>query len=210
MVSTAPSVSEETLTKTRYQVTGCAAYSRLVPLLPSDWIDLSPYNNAANVSLQDGTAPDFLWENAPRHETQRYRDIVKCYSHLPNGKAVLDDKWALARLFSTKETKQGKSPTRLATLESHCFRGLTGFRMFSNRVDMWSSENEKPSYDSDGQFPDLLKSHEAFDFSQIPPSPQNLWVVKDANSNGAGGIWIVGPQNAKEFAELTTPLLEEH
>jgi selenocysteine lyase/cysteine desulfurase len=76
---------------------------------------------------------------------------------------------------------------------------------------MWSSENQMPS-DDDGEyhFPDLLKSDEAVNVSQIPPAPKNLWVVKDANSNGAGGIWIVGPQNAKEFQESTTPLLEEH
>ena len=37
-----------------------------------------------------------------------------------------------------------------------------------------------------------------------PPPPKNLWVIKDAMSNGAGGIWIVDPLNAHEFLPTTT------
>ena len=32
-----------------------------------------------------------------------------------------------------------------------------------------------------------------------PPSPTNLWVIKDAMSNGAGGIWIVDETNVHDF-----------
>ena len=81
--------------------------------------------------------PDFIWENAPRHETKGWRDGVRCYSHLPNG-SLLDDKWALSRLFQPSHVKEllehepngrtdqwGKD---FAALESHCFRGPLGFR----------------------------------------------------------------------------------
>ena len=198
----------------RYQVSGCAAHSRLVPLLPSDWLDES-----STINVDD--APDFLWENAPRNETRAYRDIVKCYSHLPNGTAILDDKWALARLFSsTNHTNPSNAKTaaapNLATLESHCFRGITGFQAFCTRIHMMNDiPIEEPiCNDEPFQFPDLLE--EANDDAKCKvncaiPAPTNLWVVKDANSNGAGGIWIVGPQNAAQFSDVTTsPLLEEH
>ena len=200
----------------RYEVSGCAAHKRLVPLLPPDWIDQSHYVSAGGA----GIAPDFLWENAPRSETRAYRDFVKCYSHLPNGTAVLDDKWALARLFSSTAAQVGEGAadkqvsSHLATLESHCFRGITGFQTFCNRVKMMKSEDEDRTVDYVRQFPDLLVSNDTAPdvvVSSVPPPPSNLWVVKDANSNGAGGIWIVGPQNASEFADSTrTPLLEEH
>ncbi len=32
-----------------------------------------------------------------------------------------------------------------------------------------------------------------------PPPPKNLWVIKDAMSNGAGGIWIVDETNVQDF-----------
>ena len=188
----------------RYQVSGCAAHSRLVPLLPSYWLDESASTN------DDDDAPDFLWENAPRKETRAYRDIVKCYSHLPNGTAILDDKWALARLFSSTKTDKTAAPN-LATLESHCFRGISGFQAFCNRIHMNHDPIKEPVCKNEPfQLPDLLEKANANE-TLISRPPTNLWVVKDANSNGAGGIWIVGPQNAAQFSDIvTSPLLEEH
>jgi hypothetical protein len=29
--------------------------------------------------------------------------------------------------------------------------------------------------------------------------PSNLWVIKDANSNGTGGVWIVNESNVRDF-----------
>ena len=196
--------------KVRYQISGCAAHSRLVPLLPSHWVDDSPYSRLSATTTSNA-APDFLWENAPRRETRAYRDEVKCYSHLPNGTAVLDDKWALARLFSINAYE--KVSPHFATLQSFCFRGITGFQSFCDRVNMDRMEDQDPCADGQfGQFPDLLdETDKTAAGISIPPAPSNLWVVKDANSNGAGGIWIVGPQNASEFTDAaTTPLLEEH
>ena len=30
-------------------------------------------------------------------------------------------------------------------------------------------------------------------------SPDNLWVLKDANTNGAGGVWVLSPSNFSRF-----------
>ena len=217
-----------------FEVTGCAAHSRLAPLVPEDWIDASPYGG-----LNDDKSPDdprdatptihFLWENAPRQTTKTYRDNVAVYSHLPNGTAVLDSKWALARLLRSDDEK---SFPELAILPSHCFRGRSGFIDFCGRVGMDDTPKDRnivvgqmqpsvsnqptPSMTSfhdivrdetnqnDGSTPTIGNEHEL-------PEPSNLWVVKDANANGAGGIWVVGPENAEEFRhEKRSPLIEGH
>ncbi|KAI2510786.1 Aminotransferase class-V [Fragilaria crotonensis] len=192
-----------------FEVTGCAAYSRIQPLLPCGWID-----STATLTLLPTTAaaaekqtPLFLWENAPRPETRDYRDQVLCYSHLPNGLSVLDSKWALARLF-----RDGEMETDRCALPSHCFRGKTGFQQFCDKVGMFKSPNPEPIEEafSRSNFPDLLDVGVSIPGS-YPPAPTNLWVIKDAMSNGAGGVWMVNPDNAAQF--LTAEgcnLIEEH
>jgi len=204
----------------------------------------------------------FLWENAPQYNTRAIRDTVSCYSHLPFG-ILLDDKWALARLLGGKNggsvnnainvvkdnyDKSGsgddgddalKDPN-LATLESHCFRGIE-FVKFAKRVGLLptvpksdeglvsatasatmastSANSAASSIVADGeeerqmpryQFEDLIipSSNSRASPSSIlptqlpqqpPPSPTNLWVIKDAMSNGAGGIWIVDETNVHDF-----------
>ncbi|KAL7435375.1 hypothetical protein ACHAXH_003225, partial [Discostella pseudostelligera] len=229
----------------------------------------------------------FLWENAPQYNTRAIRDTVSCYSHLPFG-ILLDDKWALARLLGGKNggsanaingandnyEKNGggdgddalKDPN-LATLESHCFRGIE-FVKFAKRVGLLPTSTKPDESTSrqkqavltsavtsgtttkastsatiaplpivaDGeeshvpryQFEDLIlpssssrkssssssssssrkSSSSSSSSSSIlptqlplppPPSPTNLWVIKDAMSNGAGGIWIVDESNVHDF-----------
>ena len=130
-----------------YKATGHVANIRLSPLLPSDWIDATNQN--------DEDVPDFLWENAPRHETRDYRDKVKAYSHLPNGSNILDCKWVLGRLLS--DTNEEDDPL-LATLETHCFRGLDGFESFGNKVELFKSKEENCDQDPSVtvKFPDIL------------------------------------------------------
>jgi selenocysteine lyase/cysteine desulfurase len=152
--------------------------------------------------------PQFLWENAPRPETRDYRDQVLCYSHLPNGLSVLDSKWALARLF-----RDGEMETDRCTLPSHCFRGKSGFQQFCDKVGMFmSSKQPIPAEESLSRscFPDLLEAEFSIPGS-YPPAPANLWVIKDAMSNGAGGVWMISPENAAQFltAEKCN-LIEEH
>lgn len=184
-----------------YKATGHVANIRLSPLLPSDWIDATNQN--------DEDVPDFLWENAPRHETRDYRDKVKAYSHLPNGSNILDCKWALGRLLS--DTNEEDDPL-LATLETHCFRGLDGFESFGNKVELLKSKEENCDQDPSVtvKFPDILDK-EVTDSVPLPKPPSNMWVVKDAMSNGAGGIWVVGPENAEKFSsQETSPLYQDH
>jgi len=116
---------------------------------------------------------------------------------------ILDDKWALARLLGNNNTtKYTDDNPNLVTLESHCFRG-GDFVTFANRVGLL--DNNKKSeccddltqrYQYEDLLPRILSNTKS---SQPPPSPNNLWVIKDAMSNGAGGIWIVDESNVHDF-----------
>jgi hypothetical protein len=190
----------------QYEVTGCAAYSRISPLLPDTWVD----GGSSPERREDSVVTDFLWENAPRHQTRPYRDDVKCYSHLPNGTAILDSKWVLARLLGCahRDSSQAGDKRKLATLESYCFRGVSGFRSFLDReaAKQDSAKRYHPSHNFD-----LLDRtpHPPSDIG-VQESP-GLWVVKDASSNGAGGVWVVGNENFDQFCDnAASPLIEEH
>ncbi|KAL7467109.1 hypothetical protein ACHAXS_007384, partial [Conticribra weissflogii] len=145
-------------------------------------------------------------------------------SHLPNGIQILDDKWALARLLSSSNSSSSSSsscpPNRhFVALESHCFRGRD-FETFATRVGLTEADHATISVDGDAttrgskknrpehRFEDLMSrppSANSPPLSPPPPSPKNLWVVKDALSNGAGGIWIVDPTNVRRL--FTSPTL---
>ena len=177
-----------------FSVTGCAAHSRISPLLPTDWEDVT--SRTCNTM----TPPSLLWENAPRHETKDKRDGVRCYSHLPNGTDVLDSKWALAR-FMCRVPQHGA----LATLETYCFRGRRGFDKF------WKEHCHCPHFETTQEYsslPDLVLDPQP---TTAFPAPNNLWVIKDASSNGAGGIWVVGEENHSEFETTKlSPLVDNH
>jgi len=203
-------VSNETISTVRkptyrYILTGKAAHSRIGPLLPQEWID-----GTKTASETYDEPIDFLWENSPRFNTKRLRNGVKCYSHLPNG-SILDDKWALARVTSRKRH----------FLESYCFRGMSGFRDFACAIGLWDGE-EIPVGTTIGlssSYPKLLDAT-GYNVAQYHCVSENLsfpcanvsamnedddnaytqtWVIKDANCNGAGGIWIVSKRNIAEF-----------
>ena len=229
-----------------FRVTGSAAHGRFQPLVPSDWIDTSPYNTAStkagtadddakNEDVPAGTSavPDFLWENAPRHETKAYRDVVRCYSHLPNGTDILDSKWVLARLLGGggrrrpeqqeqqhHEPSSGDSTTTnpsLATLEAHCFRGRQGFQQFAQQMELlepYSADTAKESFlaANAADLPDLGDpNRHSKSYTYSAPAAPNWWVVKDASSNGAGGIWVLGPSNAATMTDPSlSPLLPDH
>ncbi|KAL3787140.1 hypothetical protein ACHAWO_010698 [Cyclotella atomus] len=207
-------------------VTGRAAHDRIARLFlnlvnddqnqdagesETKWVDLSPY---AAISAGANIKVEFIWENAPRHATKSIRDSVKVYSHLPNGTNVLDDKWTLARLLgssfvdSAQDVQWGNEAfnSALATLESHCFKGAD-FVIFANRVGLLCNgvESEPSQFDSSSQqyhFEDLVEvTSNAENPRTPPPAPDNLWVIKDAMSNGAGGIWILDSNNIDEFLD---------
>ncbi len=202
-----------------YRVTGRAAHGRVARLFQtllheetaddghttqehSRWIDTSPYaSTTTSTPNNDEVETSFLWENAPRYETKSIRDSVQVYSHLPNGIQVLDDKWALARLTHNCSGDDNNNEA-LATLESHCFRGSEGFSIFAQRVGLLSTDEDDANCvnsEAQYQFEDLLQTTQQSQLLPPPPPPKNLWVIKDAMSNGAGGIWIVDPFNAHEF-----------
>ena len=215
-----------------YEITGSAAHGRIAPLLPPDWVDCSPSVRcpADQSPTTARRAVDFLWSNSSnRSSTKPYRDTVQAYSHLPNGTAILDDKWALARLLSSSvDNGENEGGEGEDGLESHCFRGPDGFAQFCEQVEMFSHadgaeddsierDNEQQQNDQAYAYPELIRNNYA-DTLPPPPAPANLWVIKDAQSNGAGGIWVVDPTNAGSFlpalAQSTTsstkPLISNH
>ena len=215
----------------QFIVTGKAAHQRLKPLLPNNWRDVSSSSERPTALAPSDTDDSnntklslFLWENAPRRETKNVRDRVKCYSHLPNGTDILDSKWVLARLFQNDSDGESQRDScgmlykePLATLETHCFRGRSGFaRLCRERLGLLT-EPKKTSVDSGNAsyaYRDLLPQHD-IDIVQGSNGDRqeapNMWVVKDAAANGAGGVWVVAEQNVLTFLNpTTTPLLEEH
>ena len=142
-----------------FEVTGCAAYSRIQPLLPCEWIDSSATSTiaaATTAAVAEKRAPLFLWENAPRPETRDYRDQVLCYSHLPNGLSVLDSKWALARLF-----RDGEMDDRIIVLyQVIAFEANQDFNYFVIRSACSSrpSRHQWRNLRQGGGFPDLLEA----------------------------------------------------
>jgi len=211
----------------KYSITGKAAYGRLQPLLPRHWIDCSPYqyrytsssndnaDNADNFDENDNENLHFIWENAPRSETKKYRNDARCYSHLPNGIEILDDKWVLGRIFSHAENSENDMDPYFAPLETHCFRGRSGLESFSNRMRCnrprrTSSRINCVLKDLDPEYNTPLKQKQALE-------PDNLWVIKDANSNGYGGIWIMNVNNVSSLSSSSmlldqerSPLHENH
>jgi selenocysteine lyase/cysteine desulfurase len=201
-----------------FLITGRAAHERIARLFlkltnqhDDEWVDLSPY---AEPTSHDIAAVKFLWENSPRHTTRSIRDKVTVYSHLPNGTNVLDDKWVLARLLGSdfvtraaaddnNSDKDGTMPTNseLSALESHCFRGVD-FVTFAERVGLFSKGSDlHPDVPAQKyQLEDLMQHANEANIVP-PPPPQNLWVIKDAMSNGAGGIWILDSSNIDEFLD---------
>ena len=206
-----------------YSVTGSAAYTRLSPLLPEDWRD---------VTNDPKAVPDFVWENAPRKVTKPYRDQLKAYSHLPNGTAILDSKWVLARLFEERSNSRSATSTAndkhqnnniydpyLAYLESHCFRGNQGYAEFCEQAFSKTEQPEAPAEDTNDEavivFPDLLVNNGQCP-EKVHQEPSSLWVVKDAFSNGAGGIWVVDKHSQMNLVNSNGnnnnqgPLYEDH
>jgi hypothetical protein len=133
------------------------------------------------------------------------------------------------RMRDESNTTTNSNNCYLATLESHCFRGTNGFEIFANRVGLLHRSPPPPttlmnnnittstsvSTDADQtllkyQFDDLILRSSTTNTSSLmtmtkdsavgpPPMPSNLWVIKDSNSNGAGGIWIVDESNVYDF-----------
>ena len=177
--------------------------------------------------------PDFLWENSPRHETKSVRDDVTVYSHLPNGINILDSKWVLGRLFARtfddhdNDAGDGSKTSTLnpllATCDTHCFSGLDGFRAFARSVDLFAESNEDINRRQQKlrelicTLPDIAiaaessRQQNAIVAERPPTDVLNWWVVKDAGANGAGGVWVVGPENFERFqTSSTSPLIKDH
>jgi selenocysteine lyase/cysteine desulfurase len=214
----------------RFHITGTVAHRRIVPLLQQlasnnkgsssslsyAWIDHAQHHQFTD---HEDTATmatiDFLWENAPRRDTKPYRDSVRCYSHLPNGTAILDSKWVLGRLLKPgQQLLDHHVKNGLAVLETHCFRGPAGFASFCQQVGLrWNRQAElsqPPPIASTSAttgstvFRDLwenvsdtcVANDQLQSCAAVQPAATkepNLWVIKDAHANGAGGIWMVGP-----------------
>ena len=198
----------------KYSITGKAAHGRLKNLLPQHWKDCSPYATTSTseneVSKHEKDEDHhFIWENSPRHETKKYRNSACCYSHLPNGIGILDDKWVLGRIFSGAENKVKLSnlDPYFTPLETHCFRGKSGLQLFSDNMRC-SQSPIAPSQ----QLIDLDPEYNVPSKQKHISEPGNLWVIKDANANGYGGIWVmnINHSSSKLLDQNASPLQENH
>ena len=213
----------------KYIITGKAGHERLCPLLPLHWKDVTLTSrqdlfvddqNEEDCSEQIGASPDFVWENQYNARATRvYRDQLKCYSHLPNG-CLLDDKWALARLSQ-------QSTSKPFLLESHCFVGKDGFQNFIAKVGLLTelgsliqkktTESKNPSFVKLHEISRILNNKKERhvegdilkDLVEEENHPDQIWVIKDASSNGAGGIWFVCKDTINEFLQ-SCPLISGH
>ena len=160
-----------TMAPPTYSLSGAAARLRIQPLLPPDWVEARE-------------KVDFLWENAPLSRS----DGVRCYSHLPNGTAILDNKRVLAQLYP-----EG--------LETYTFEGRKGLDALKECLWRSNDDDEAPT-----TLVDLLP-----DLPPLSLPNPHWWVLKDASSNGAGGIWMLHPSNWSELTSpLTSPLFDHH
>lgn len=228
----------------KYRITGKAAHQRIAPLLPSTWIDVTTEATstaAGTITTSDNDNNeiiDLLFENAPSYDTKDIRDNVKCYSHLPNGRNILDCKWALGRLLTPTTTTtttnrqdvdvgEIESDVLTGALETHCFRGRSGLQsllgLWDDKTSYGSVENNNnnnnnkennhttlPFYDllaTDAENKKALQQHNE---SMVASQNPNLWVIKDASSNGAGGIWVADKKRAHALALDKTTLHDEH
>lgn len=113
----------------------------------------------------------------------------------------MDSKWVLGRLLGQDTTSDGKSNLDLAVLETHCFRGISGFKEFSTLVELPTRSTFDPSNLS---FRDLQSEFDTPSPTSDDVASPNWWVVKDAKANGAGGIAVV------TSSELPEMLHENH
>jgi selenocysteine lyase/cysteine desulfurase len=196
--------------KIRYSITGKAAHGRLRPLLPSHWIDCSPFapsfNGYDSIGGHGENKLHFIWENAPRSETKPFRNDASCYSHLPNGIDILDDKWVLGRIFSS--TSEAADDRHFAPLETHCFRGRSGLETFINQT----RKKDLVTVNTNCYLKDLDVKYNSIEKQIKVLEPKNLWVIKDAMSNGFGGIWILNANNSSSVLlnPERSPLQENH
>jgi hypothetical protein len=149
-----------------------------------------------------------VWENTPAKSTRALREAAAVHSHVAHCAAVLEDKWALA-LVQDLAQRDANSPGRsreagsggdggksdgLGLLPTHCLRGKGAVAAWCAR--RWGSSDDGGDDDED------------------------WWVLKDAEANGAGGVWVLSQHRWRALcgvasAEVTpvyprSPLHEGH
>jgi len=174
----------------RYKISGSSAHTRITPILRS----IESANNVKFVQcegrsdvggIEDGDVK-FMWENTPTSYSKKKHlssvpPTMSFYNHLPNH-TILDSKFTLALLSST-----------IQTLGSSCGVVDSSLCVNSSKVDDFIRD----VYDTTRQTTVEGRRGER----------PNMWVIKDAETNGAGGIWILSSANYRTFLDpLTSPL----
>jgi len=237
-IDTIPMIPPPTMTiphqhRFNFVITGTAAHSRIAPLVPPDWYDETPSfqsiqeDNTTTAATTDDDDDDtvttlsspkihFLWENCPFKETKTYRDHVKCYSHLPNGITLLDDKGKVAQLLSSHQhhhscssnnnnNNESKNMEPLAILKTVVFQGKEGWYTFLQQTHhhTMDSSSKTTTYleipttcSCCGQSIHLASKNDSQNTTTTmcwtcSYFTQNVWVIKDVHSNGASGIWFL-------------------
>jgi hypothetical protein len=197
-----------------YHISGSVAKKRLVPLLQRR---LRPHQlqeiDAATTSVAVAESPaklaappSLVWENTLMKSTRALREAAVVHSHLAHCASILEDKWALAlvqdeaqRGASSKSNSANEDSCEiksLGLLPTHCLRGKAAVVDWC--VQRWGSCNDDHDHDYD----------------------DDLWVLKDAEANGAGGVWVLSQHRWRKLcgvaaeglanADLKSPLREGH
>jgi hypothetical protein len=201
MSTSAVKESRSTCKTRQFAVSGTAAHSRIVKFLPEDWQDATNRTSSLQGSL------DFLWENRPRRETKSLRDYVACYSHLPNGIALLDDKGYVARLLSLAHASTEPTLALLPTLVFSLDELQMNFQSLLDMIRVTSglavSRNSCSccGLDDPSGTESLCPICEYF--------TRHVWVIKDVGSNGASGIWFFDSKNMQTVPFLNNPRLSQ-
>lgn len=221
-----------------YSITGRAAHLRIKPLLPAHWKDCSPYSHEnndehcapendhhADTHTQKQPKLKFIWENAPRNETKTFRDTASCYSHLPSGMHILDDKWILGRLLTHEQRRRKEGSENdddgrqiddsFAPLETHFFRGRSGLEAFHSRMQSRNNTASAPIPNTVTIMEKYMLLEDLDPEYNIPSRqimarrPDDTWVIKDANSNGFGGVWIMNIMKSLALSSSASMLLDK-
>lgn len=217
-----------------YHISGSVAKKRLVPLLqrrlaPHQLQEIDVAAAVAAGAAGGSSAalaaarPGFVWENTPAKSTRALREAAAVHSHVAHCAAVLEDKWALALVQDQAQRDACPSPSRdegdeggsggerggLGLLPTHCLRGKGAVAAWCAQrwgaSDVHNSESNVSTSESNGS-------------TSNGGGGEDWWVLKDAEANGAGGVWVLSRHrwralcgvDAATFATPRSPLHQGH
>ena len=188
-----------------YHITGESARVRILPLLHSltsklhpstKWCSFDPFTKSSSA------VPDFVWENNPTPSKLALKWLdgsirPKVFNHLPCPPRFYDSKATLSNL-SDDILKFGGGG---GVLPSVCVSVTSTTSNTSNTSNTNSTSNNNNTSNSNNSI-DLTRDFKKL--VKLDDTQDNMFVVKDAGTNGAGGVWVVNETNLPTVIESLT------